>query len=313
LPCSSRAAEFEIVAVGERRLKRLQFVLVLPQRAQDFLAIMLEDGRHITGSPPAIRVVSRRPAAGIEAPVGILGGEKRAQRRASTWGRWLMCATISSCRPGSTVTTSMPRSRQKRTTVSAACASVAATGVTKHVGVRTTSRCHAPSRSFRAGHRMRADEMRAGPQRRLAEAHDLALHAADVGHDGTAGRDGAMVRASSGILSTGGASTTRLASRTASSGVSATASHHGWAGARAAPRGGAPNHDAAGEARARAAGRRNRQQAGRQNGKLSQHSRQPRKNLPPCRAVRRTGRSVGCWRMHLNVADAHARARASRP
>ena len=139
-----------------------------------------------------------------------------------------MCATISSCSSAPTVTTSEPSVRQNATVVSTAAALLSASGVTKQV------RC-SNSRAVPCSHPVFSEPAIGWAPIKWAFAPTAAWPSRAISPftlptsvtTAPGGRAEAICAARATILSTGEAMTTRLASRTASSGVSATASHHG--------------------------------------------------------------------------------------
>ena len=67
------------VAVGERGLHDLQLVLELAQGAEDFVAVLLEDGSPDLWIAGGDAGGVTQAAAGVVAPRRIFGGEKHAQ------------------------------------------------------------------------------------------------------------------------------------------------------------------------------------------------------------------------------------------
>ena len=130
-----------------------------------FLRLARAMSRHISGEPDAMRVVSRKPLAqSCDCAFGRAGSRTQfASAAATTCGRWLERLTSKSCCSGASRSVRAPSDFQNCSTLRTAAGLEFlrrrhdANRVHKQIRLR---RPHA--RFFPAGHRMTADEMRAG-------------------------------------------------------------------------------------------------------------------------------------------------------
>src|SRR5258705_918996 len=94
---------------------------------------------HMSGSPPAMRVVSRKPRAASSSAPGSTRPAPSTSAHAIRCGRWLIAAPVRSCVSGSSDVTRAPRASHSPGVVLSAASSVFSVGVTTTVAPRKRS------------------------------------------------------------------------------------------------------------------------------------------------------------------------------
>lgn len=184
-PAFDAGGDFEVVAVGEGGAETVEFVFEAAQGAEDFVAVLFENGA------PDLRVARgdaggvAQAAAGVIAPGGIFFREETAEtggdhlREVADVGDNFV--VLVGCHGDHLGAEGMPERDD------------GGGGGGRRVGERSDEAgalleeaggAVFPAGFFRSGHGVCADEVGAGGEGGVAEAGDLAFHTADIGDEG---------------------------------------------------------------------------------------------------------------------------------